>query len=310
MGLLSRRGERRQYLKEGGLADVLALIQVLALDPHAYRSEPGLEEELQRLPQSADTWTTVARDHPEFFRVRKEGEHKVSLVARHVLPKNEQGQRELPADFAGQLIKAAVDLHDRQLQRSERWQFLVPVLVVLVGGVIALSSDFIKSSLNERREKKYIARAILVEISEINHQIAVQRDWWRSRVDPKVLEPLISYRTDTYDHYVSKISVLEPRELAPKVEEFYYFIHFVNAFQKEEAWYSTHDRTFDFYCRYDRILGLYYEKKFGPPGHSIFNHYYDVNRVNPGELLSSTAAPERSDYKQMCESQKPDMPYE
>ena len=38
---------KRPYLKPGRLADVLALIQVLAFDPHAHRSEAGvIEKEL------------------------------------------------------------------------------------------------------------------------------------------------------------------------------------------------------------------------------------------------------------------------
>jgi hypothetical protein len=126
------RREDKPYLEPGRLSDVLALIQVLGLDPHVYRSEKGLEEELQGLSRSGGTWEQMAKMQPEFFRVRKEAEHRVSLLARHVLPKTEQGTRELPSDFAGQLITAAVDLHDRQLRRSERWTYLIPIWVALI----------------------------------------------------------------------------------------------------------------------------------------------------------------------------------
>lgn len=40
-------------LINGPLGDVLALIQVLALDEHAHRSEDGLSSELQGKPRSA-----------------------------------------------------------------------------------------------------------------------------------------------------------------------------------------------------------------------------------------------------------------
>lgn len=130
--------EDKQYLEVGRLSDVLALIQVLALDPHAHRSENGLQEELQGPPHSSVSWEKLAAKHPEFFRVQKEGEHRVSLIARHVLPKTEQGTRELPSDFAGQLITAAVDLHDRQLRRSERWTYLIPIWVALIAGVFTI----------------------------------------------------------------------------------------------------------------------------------------------------------------------------
>ena len=82
-----------QYTKPGRLSDVMALIQVLALDKSAHRSEQGLQQELQGLPRSASSWTQVAKEHPEFFRVAPEGTHIVSLIARHVLPRDENNQR-------------------------------------------------------------------------------------------------------------------------------------------------------------------------------------------------------------------------
>lgn len=134
----------QQYLEDGRLADVLALIQVLSLDTHAHRSEGGLQEELQGKPRSADSWESLASMHPEFFRVRREGEHRVSLIARHVLPKADQGAAGLPSDFTGQLITSAVDLHDRQLRRSERWTYLIPIWVALIAGVFAVAVALLK----------------------------------------------------------------------------------------------------------------------------------------------------------------------
>jgi hypothetical protein len=100
----------------------MALIQVLALDKHSHRSEDGLKEELQGKPHSSETWTKIAKQHPEFFRIRETGTHKVSLVARHVLPINEDGTRKLPSDFVGKLLQAAIEIHDRQMDRAQLWR--------------------------------------------------------------------------------------------------------------------------------------------------------------------------------------------
>ena len=135
--------EDKQYLTPSRLADVLALMQVLALDEHAHRSDEGLQNELQGGPKSGDSWTTIASLHPEFFRVRPEG--SVSLLARHVLPKDDLGVRRLPSDFAGQLIATAVDLHDRQVKRSERWTYLVPIWVALITGIFVLLAVALKA---------------------------------------------------------------------------------------------------------------------------------------------------------------------
>lgn len=136
IGFLVR--EAAPLLKTGRLQDVLALIQVLALDKHAHRSASGLLSELQGPPRSADTWAEVAESHPEFFRIERDRAHGVSLVARHVLTENEGEVREFPVEFAGKLLGLAVELHDRQLRRAKAWEVFVPVLVALIAAAVGI----------------------------------------------------------------------------------------------------------------------------------------------------------------------------
>jgi len=136
------------YADSNRLADVMALIQVLALDKHAHRSEVGLREELQGNPKSAGNWSEIAEQHPEFFRVRETGIHNVSLVARHVLPKNDDGTRELPSEFVGKLLQAAIEIHDRQLDRVQHWKSYIPIVVAVTAGLFTIFGIFIKSWLS------------------------------------------------------------------------------------------------------------------------------------------------------------------
>jgi len=129
---------RRPYLKPSRLADLFALIQVLALDEHSHRSENGLRTALQGEPASGSAWTSVASDHPEFFRVRPSGEHTVSLLSRHVLRPGEHGRSPLPADYVHELLRAAMDMHDRELATARRWHDWMPVIGTVVGGVMSL----------------------------------------------------------------------------------------------------------------------------------------------------------------------------
>jgi hypothetical protein len=139
------------YTTPGRLADVLALIQVLALDKHIHRSEEGISKrELVGPPSSSPSWTALAREHPEFFRVAPTGEHVLSLVARHVLPEDESEERKpLPADFTFRLLQTAIDLHDRQVTAASRWKDFVPVVAALIGGIFgtvsALATLWLKS---------------------------------------------------------------------------------------------------------------------------------------------------------------------
>src|SRR4051812_46834768 len=111
----------KNYSEVGRLVDVMGLIQVLGLDQQTHRSEEGLRGELQGLPRSGGSWTEVARQHPEFFRVKPMGEHTVSLVARHVTPKDLSQLHQLSPEFVGKLLDAAIELHDREIRRTERW---------------------------------------------------------------------------------------------------------------------------------------------------------------------------------------------
>lgn len=136
---------KRPYLKTNRLADVLALIQVLALDKHAHRSESGLIDELQGKPKSGDKWENIASEHPEFFRVKGDGERKTSLVSRHVLPKV-NNVRELPIEFTHKLLETAIQLHDKQILRNERWKYWIPIYAVLITGFITLIVTFYNPS--------------------------------------------------------------------------------------------------------------------------------------------------------------------
>jgi len=135
------------YLSEGRLADVLALIQVLALDVHAHRSEDGLTSELQGPPRSAASWPQIAERHPEFFRTSPTGENRVSLVARHVMPRSEEGRPSLPSDYVSKLMELAVELHDRELSRSQGWHVWVPIIVALTAGAFTLFGIWLKDVL-------------------------------------------------------------------------------------------------------------------------------------------------------------------
>ncbi len=129
----------RHYTKTGRLADVVGLIQVLSLDEAPHRSEQGLCRELQDSPLSADSWTQVAREHPEFFRVVPDGTHAVSLIARHVLPRDEGGHHpQLSDELVGRLLQSAIDLYDRQVRLEERWTYLILIWVALIGAVATL----------------------------------------------------------------------------------------------------------------------------------------------------------------------------
>lgn len=137
------------YTKPGRLADVLALIQVLALDPHARRREAGVIRELKGTPFSAADWFTLAREHREFFRVDDDVPHGLSLVARYVQPGDETEKRpQLTPEFVSILLQTAINLHDRQVQARDWWKSWIPFGAAVVAAVVGAASSLLALWLN------------------------------------------------------------------------------------------------------------------------------------------------------------------
>jgi len=129
---------KRPYLIENRLADVLALIQILGLYTFAHRSNGGIQRESQALPKSAKDWDQVALEHPEFFRVIKSKEESISLIARHSQPSDGgAGYSRLSLDLVTKLMETAIKIHDSQLNSSREWTFWLPVVGAFIGVIIA-----------------------------------------------------------------------------------------------------------------------------------------------------------------------------
>ena len=60
------------YLIDFRLADVVAAVQVMGIYPWGSRQVDDWTKKLGK-PLSADFWTTIFRQHPEFFRLTDDG---------------------------------------------------------------------------------------------------------------------------------------------------------------------------------------------------------------------------------------------
>ena len=135
------------YRDPNRLADVMALIQVLAQAAWASRTEKGLTAQLQGVPKSAITWTSLAESHREFFRVRpasaEKPEASLALIWRHVVPEDEQGQRKpLSPEITAKLLELAISSHDRAVSRKQQFvtliSTLIPIGVAIIAGLFSI----------------------------------------------------------------------------------------------------------------------------------------------------------------------------
>lgn len=151
---MSWRKERKSsYKKDARLGEVLALIQVLAYDEISTRTELGISRELTPKPASAETWIALAQAHPELFRVGpdKQGHPRASLVSRFVLPlqgEDELNQRrpQLDHGIVNKLMEIALDLHDKEQVRAQRWHYVVPIVAASIGAAALITASILKNS--------------------------------------------------------------------------------------------------------------------------------------------------------------------
>nr|WP_199156671.1 hypothetical protein [Pedobacter sp. ASV2] len=110
------------YLKPNRLSDVIRLIIVLAVDTNSWRSETGLQTTLKDSPKSGETWLSVAKEHPEFFRFGKDDDAIVLLIRFIIKKDSDEGEPRKPieVDQTQKLVDQAIALHDRQLARYQR----------------------------------------------------------------------------------------------------------------------------------------------------------------------------------------------
>ena len=126
----------------------MALIQVLAQAEWVQRSEKGLTAQLQGVPKSATTWTSLAESHREFFRVRPPDAEKpkasLALISRHVIPEDEQGVRKpLSPEVTAKLLEIAISLHDREVTRKQQFitllSILIPIGIAIIAGLFSIA---------------------------------------------------------------------------------------------------------------------------------------------------------------------------
>lgn len=119
--MTNKRADASPYRHPSRLAEVLGLLQVLAVSKNPGRTEGGLRSALQVPPGSAATWIEIAAEHPELFRVSQAKEPAVSLVARFAFPAGEDGTRPpLDPSHITRLAAMAIDMRDRDVQRQDR----------------------------------------------------------------------------------------------------------------------------------------------------------------------------------------------
>lgn len=148
---------KNKYLIQNRLEDVIALIQILAMDPeHAYRTSNGLNKSIGEPGSVADKdWLTVAKNHGEFFRTTKKKDEEtiiVVLLARY--SENPKSPAPLDMSETKSLIDAAIEIHKNQLEnKSINKVFgaaLISILLSVASIAITLQKDNSDSAMQRQ----------------------------------------------------------------------------------------------------------------------------------------------------------------
>jgi hypothetical protein len=159
------KSELSPYRIKGRLADIIAAVQVMAARARPEGTIKDLANELSRSrdERTAERWTRVFEEHPEFFLTyRLEGQQdlKAALRWRYVnklydpktdksytqqekeaLPAEQQSSlttRPLAGDQIATLMNTAIELHSRAVEEEAAARWWVPIVAAFPGFVGAV----------------------------------------------------------------------------------------------------------------------------------------------------------------------------
>lgn len=125
-----------EYLKNNRLSDVIRLISVLGNDDnYSFRKDDGLEKTLNGKPKSAKNWSEIAKEHPEFFKFNVAGDSIVLLFRSLVKPDSNDRRPPLTIDQTQKIIDQAISLHDKQIARLQKNNFLIPLFTAVIASL-------------------------------------------------------------------------------------------------------------------------------------------------------------------------------
>jgi len=143
-----------KYTTEGRLADVIALITLLAVDSGTFRTIPHLDKALRGSPRSVKKWDDLAELHPEFFRFNG-GKDTIALLIRSYLPEDADGKRPpLSIEETQKLIDTAIALHDKEILFKQRNTYWFPFVGSLLVAIIAVVGGTCNNKTNNTTSKK------------------------------------------------------------------------------------------------------------------------------------------------------------
>ncbi|WP_313271700.1 hypothetical protein [Stenotrophomonas sp.] len=141
------------------LADVIAAIQVMGAYTYSARRIDSWAELLGLKPRSAESWSILFNEHPEFFRagLDKDGRHTLALRRAQprvyntqtgeeitveqfkATPKGERShfsRRPLSTEQMLSLIDVAVKLHTQATVRRQELRWWVSVVISALAGLV------------------------------------------------------------------------------------------------------------------------------------------------------------------------------
>lgn len=131
---------KKNYLKDNRIEEILGLIQTLFLSENAVRNEDFLIKVLQGNPKSANSWTEIIIEHPEFFRFNSDVNVKnpISLIVRNSHHHNSKIREPLSNDVMFKLFDTAMLIFEKQKKENEKWKFWIPIIVIVITGILNL----------------------------------------------------------------------------------------------------------------------------------------------------------------------------
>lgn len=132
------------------------------VEGEGFAKEDGLQRIIRKdKPLSADTWFDIADEHPEFFRRNGDRQNVALLIRSYSVIKGlgtDTFREPLSITETQKMIDAAISLHDKEIARSQKYSYLVPVLTTLLGALLTLGTQYVTSRTGKSSDKELIMK--------------------------------------------------------------------------------------------------------------------------------------------------------
>lgn len=160
-------------------------------------------------------------------------------------------------------------------------QLPIDIVIAIVGVAGGFLTWFFRDLRIRSVERKAVTRCLLGDVYRLVDVMDRHLEWWCFRIyKKKTNQPLIPFSTEIFDLFKDRITIIRDEKLIQDLVQYYGYLKYANALQKERAFYERQFKTDRFDYTYLRTL-LRLNEDFGP---ALFKPHFEEPGISAEDV--------------------------